>query len=134
MRYLIILFVMLFLIELECGNRSSSEIAEKQLPDSIKTGKFFFDLSLIQNRTHRVGSLWMNVTNYGSFMKMQPHLNGLDNIDFLDECTGKISPVAEMPGGSGMEYLWAASLWCGGYLDSVKIDINGAQCTVFEGH
>jgi len=84
---------------------------EKSVPDSVKNSKFFFDLSLIQNRTHRVGSLWMNVTNYGSFMKMQPHLNGIDNKDFLDECTGKISPVAEMPGGSGMEYLWAASLW-----------------------
>jgi hypothetical protein len=106
---------------------------EKSIPDSINNLKYSFNEHLIENRTHRSGDLWMNTTNTGSFMIMKPHLNGVGTKFFTDECSGKESPGAEMPGGSGMEYLWAASLWCGGYLEYKKVNLNGFECTEFKG-
>jgi len=132
MRKIITYFIILSFLPLFSRPLDLKDI-EKSIPDSVKNSKFFFNEYLIENRAHRAGDLWMNTTNFGSFMKMRPHLNGLDTKFFIDECTGKESSGAEMPGGSGMEYLWAASLWCGGYIEDQKEDVNGYECTSFTG-
>jgi hypothetical protein len=79
----------------------------------------------VENRVHRAGLFWMNVSNTGWF--------GDPTKEALDHCTGKPAPRAEMPGGSGIDYLYTASLWLGGYLDSVTVEVNGINSTIFQG-
>jgi len=38
-----------------------------------------------------------------------------------------------MPGGSGIDYLWVAALWFGGYLDSASVTVHDAPATIFQG-
>jgi hypothetical protein len=94
-----------------------------------------FNENLLEHRTHRAGFLKMSMTNFGSIVSFIPFFNGFTGIarNFSDECTGEISIAAEMPAGSGDQYIFAASLWAGGYLDSVKVSINGAEAIVFQG-
>lgn len=60
---------------------------------------------------HKVGKLWLMVTNFGQFGD-EP-----DNPYFAENCfpgvnkPGKFS--AQYPGGSGTEYLFTGALWCG---------------------
>ena len=75
-------------------------------------------------RVHRAGLLWMPVSNLGIYG---------NPFDINDPCTNKKAPMGEMPGGSGMHYIWAGSLWCGGYLDSVEVSVNRVTSKVFQG-
>jgi len=75
-------------------------------------------------RVHRAGLLWMTVSNsciYGN------------PFDVNDPCTNKLAPLGDMPGGSGMQYIWGGSLWCGGYLDSAEVNVNSVTSKVFRG-
>ena len=83
-----------------------------------------------ENRVHRAGIFWMNVTNCG--VLGNPGF-GSDNELFTDPCTGKIAANGDFPGGSKFEYLTFASFWCGGYLDSSTVNINGTIATIFQG-
>ncbi|MDY0017100.1 MAG: hypothetical protein RBS89_04615 [Candidatus Delongbacteria bacterium] len=74
-----------------------------------------------QNRVHRAGLLWMNISNCGWFGVWE---------ELNDPCTGKPAPRGEMPGGSGQEYLFNSSIWFGGYLNS-GTNLDGA--IIFEG-
>ena len=76
------------------------------------------------NRVHRAGVLWLNVTNYG-FMG--------NPLGFEDQCTGKVASGGEMPGDSGIDYLFLSGLQFGGYLDSAVIDIKGIPSKIFQG-
>ncbi|MBN1970879.1 MAG: hypothetical protein JXR48_17180 [Candidatus Delongbacteria bacterium] len=83
-----------------------------------------------ENRVHKAGLLWLNTTNYGIFGQSYiTSANGGDEPILIDKCTGLEAPSAEMPGGSGFEFLHTGSLWFGGYLDSITID----QGKVFQG-
>jgi hypothetical protein len=109
---------------------------DKSIPDSIKASKYF-NMNLIENRTHRIGSIKMNITNYGCITSFKPVLNGFTagpyRDYFLDECTGEQAIAMEMPAGSGEEYLWMAAIWCGGYLESDPVSVNGNECMTFIG-
>jgi len=87
---------------------------------------------MVQNRTHRVGALKMNMTNYGAISPMRPYYFSVGS-DFIDECTGNRALGAEMPAGSGIDYLLFAGLWFGGYLDSAHVTINQNNATLFQG-
>ena len=80
-----------------------------------------------ENRVHRAGMLWLNITNYGVI--------GHDFItnEMIDPCTGKFASSAEMPSGSGKEYLYSAALHFGGYIDSIDVNINGLDSKIFQG-
>lgn len=57
---------------------------------------------------HNVGELQMNITNFGVF-------GSYPNAGFaMSEM-----PSAQWPAGSGVEYLWAAGLWCGARVSGI---------------
>ena len=77
-----------------------------------------------ENRVHRAGLFWMNVTNNGYF----------GNPDSMrDPCTGKIAVSGELPGGTGTDFLFVGSLLFGGYLNSDTITVDTDQAHVFDG-
>jgi hypothetical protein len=109
---------------------------EKSIPDSVKNPKAVYR-PYPENRVHRAGDLYMNITNFGQigtnyFMHSS-----------VDPCTGNPASSAEMPGGSKIEYLYVASVLFGGYLESTDVMIGGIYSkqflgplvsTAFEGH
>lgn len=79
---------------------------------------------LLENRVHRTGLFWMNVTNSGYF----------GNPDYLlDPCTGSTAVSGELPGGSDTDFLFVGSLMFGGYLDSASVNVGGTDATLFQG-
>ena len=67
-----------------------------------------------ENRVHRAGLFWMNITNNGYF----------GNPDGLkDPCTGRVAVSGELPGGSDTDFLFVGSLLFGGYLDSASVNV-----------
>jgi len=88
-----------------------------------------FDKSLkqnvnYQNRVHRAGIFWMNITNFGMFG---------NSWGLTDPCTGREAVSGDMPGQSGIAYLSEGSLWFGGYLDSAQVSVNSTNATIFQG-
>lgn len=76
-----------------------------------------------ENRVHRAGLFWMNVTNNGYF----------GNPDGMkDPCLGRTAVSGELPGGSGTDFLFVGSLLFGGYLDDV-VDVGGVSANAFKG-
>ncbi|MCH7761400.1 T9SS type A sorting domain-containing protein [candidate division TA06 bacterium] len=65
-------------------------------------------------RTHRVGNLWLTITNWGFF--------GAGNGVY---CSG--APNAEFPAGSNMEYLFGAGLWIGAIVAGDTIVATGVE-------
>ena len=53
-----------------------------------------------ENRVHRAGNLWLNMTNCGYF----GNFIGSDE-PMLDPCTQKVAPSREMQGGTGTSYM-----------------------------
>ena len=86
----------------------------------LKADQIFYE-----NKMHRAGMLWLNITNSGYF--------GNPGWTMTDPCTQTIASSAEMPGGSDKEYLFWGALWAGGYLDSVTVKVNGVDAKVFQG-
>lgn len=79
---------------------------------------------ILENRVHRAGLFWLNITNSGYF----------GNPDLLqDPCTGTTAVSGELPGGSGTDFLFVGSLLFGGYLDSVQVNVGGTDAKVFQG-
>jgi len=136
MRNIITYFIILSSLPLISRPLFDFKGMEKSLPDSIKNSKYYNE-KLIENRTHRIGSLKMNISNYGCMTNWKPCLNGdiagISENYFLDECTGEKAVTMEMPAESGMEYLFISSLWCGGYLESSPANINGHEAVTFQG-
>ncbi len=64
----------------------------------------------MQNRVHRAGGVWMNMTNYGFFGNDN---RGDANAMADPEYPGVYAPQLEYPGGSGREYLFMGALWVG---------------------
>jgi len=64
------------------------------------------------NRSHRVGNVWMTITNYGFF-----GANFMDQWDELLEPDGSTAPSFEFPAGSGSNYLYAGAIWFGAVVD-----------------
>jgi len=79
----------------------------------------------VENRVHRAGLFWLNVSNTGWF--------GEPWTGAVDPCTGKTASGGELPGGSGIDYLWVAALWFGGYLESTSVMVNNFPSTLFQG-
>ena len=61
---------------------------------------------MLDQRVHKVGNMWLTVTNYGIF-------GNQSDASVRDPETGLSAPSCEYPGGSGMEYLFQGALWIG---------------------
>ena len=98
MKYKICFLILFFLINL--FSRSNPELINLniKIQDSIKSGteKRTYT-SYVENRVHRAGLFWLNVSNTGWF--------GEPWTGAVDPCTGKTAPGGELPGGSGIDYL-----------------------------
>ena len=68
------------------------------------------DSTLVSNRVHRIGNVWMNITNRGYFGNISSH----DEMHMEDpERPGTWAPQCEFPAGSGVQYLYQGGLWLG---------------------
>jgi hypothetical protein len=69
-----------------------------------------FCLPVLDNRVHRFGKMWFNMTNQGWYGNDdQSRAGALD-----DPCLpGVWAPQQEYPGGSGQQYLYQGSIWIG---------------------
>jgi hypothetical protein len=77
-------------------------------------------LPLLDNRVHRFGKMWINLTNEGWFGNDdQSRSAALD-----DPCLpGVWAPQTEYPAGSGQQYLYQGSVWIGALI----VDDNGVE-------
>jgi hypothetical protein len=57
-------------------------------------------------RVHKVGNIWLTVTNYGIF-------GNQNDASIRDPETGLSAPSCQYPGGSAIEYLFQGALWIG---------------------
>lgn len=83
-----------------------------------------------ENRVHRGGLIWMNMTNWGYFGNFS-----YDDSDAMDdpEFPGEWAPQCEYPGGSRVQYLFQGALWIGAeilqedgtYTDRVSVGTEG---------
>ena len=64
----------------------------------------------VQNRVHRVGNMWMNITNWGFFGNYSIW-GGLGMDD--PEYPGTWAPQCEYPANSNVQYLFQGALWLG---------------------
>jgi hypothetical protein len=84
-------------------------------------------LPFSENRVHRIGNLWLTVTNYGMI--------GSFDGDLRDHCTGEGAPALEFPGGSGTINLYVGALWIGavrGRDTLVSVGNDGWQYEIYE--
>jgi hypothetical protein len=84
----------------------SAPAGDRDRPDGIHV----VDGSYVMN----VGNLHMNITNHG-----------LIGSRYTQPTTFSEAPSGQWPGGSGVEYLWAAGLWVGGVLGSEQLVSTG---------
>ena len=68
------------------------------------------DSSMVSNRVHRIGNVWMNIANRGYFGNQAPG-NRMSMED--PEHPGTWAPQCEFPAGSGAQYLFQGALWLG---------------------
>nr|MDA3837561.1 hypothetical protein [Candidatus Delongbacteria bacterium] len=117
-----ILFFMLISISIYAQTSNKYDVMEKgadlQFAKNSKQDDFY------QNRVHRAGEFWMNITNFGVFGNA---------LSYTDPCTGKVAISGDMPGGEGIQYFYNGSLWFGGYLDSAVVNVNGTAASIFQG-
>jgi hypothetical protein len=66
-------------------------------------------LPWLDNRTHRFGTIWLTVNNWGWL----GNFNDYDVDAYTDAETQDWAPQCEVPGGSRTQYLFAAGLWVG---------------------
>jgi hypothetical protein len=81
----------------------------------------------LENRVHRVGNVWLTVTNYGMIGSFDGELK--------DQCTGLPAPALEFPGGSGTINLYVGALWIGAVKDGdtlVSVGNDGWQYSIYE--
>lgn len=92
---------------------SSASFAELESPRTpARKGPERLDLAAPNNlnRVHRVGNLWMNITNWGFFGNYSIW-GGLGMDD--PEYPGQWAPQCEYPAGSKTQYLFQGALWLG---------------------
>jgi len=80
--------------------------------EPLKRGPIRLDLANpnTQNRVHRVGNMWMNITNWGFFGNYSIW-GGLGMED--PEYPGTWAPQCEYPANSNIQYLFQGALWLG---------------------
>jgi hypothetical protein len=82
---------------------------------------------MLDQRVHKVGNMWLTVTNYGIF-------GNQGDASIRDPETGLSAPSCQYPGGSGLEYLFQGALWMGAIIgeDTVVSMGHDGWLSVFE--
>jgi hypothetical protein len=75
------------------------------------------DIPWLDNRTHRMGNVWLTVNNWGWL----GNFNDYDQDAYRDAEIDDWAPQCEVPGGGGVQYVFAAGLWVGALI----VDENG---------
>jgi hypothetical protein len=84
--------------------------ADYIIKEEIRKGERDTDiLPWLDNRTHRKSNTWLTVNNWG----WMGNYNDYDSDAYIDDETQDWAPQCEYPGGSDVQYLFAASLWVG---------------------
>jgi hypothetical protein len=130
MKKIITYLIILGIIQLCARSFDYKNNSEKQIPDSTAFEKNTRSsyIPYEENRVHRAGSLWLNITNCGYIGNISA-----EEEPTVDPCTGKPAVSCEMPSGSGNEYLFVGSLDLGGYLDSAVTNVKGTNSILFQG-
>lgn len=71
----------------------------------------------IQTCTHRANNMWLTVSNFATLGSM--------NQSYRDCETNMSAPSCEFPGGSQLDYLYAAGLWVGAIVSSDTLVTTG---------
>lgn len=109
--------VILALIILVCAHKTGS----KESPQFDKKREQLQRVIVLDGQfVHNVGKLQMNITNWGCFGSMPNSTYPMAE-----------SPSAQWPGGSGVEYLFAAGLWVGAMRNGVPVVSTGYPETEF---
>ncbi|HAQ61712.1 TPA: hypothetical protein DCR49_06905, partial [Candidatus Delongbacteria bacterium] len=126
LKFLLILFISIALSAQPFfkGSKQKSEFLPDMNSELSKESDSKVTKPYEEFRVHRAGLLWMTVSN--SCIYGNPYY-------INDPCTNKLAPLGDMPGASGMQYIWGGSLWCGGYLDSAEVNVNSVTSKIFRG-
>ena len=110
------------------GSDCQARLKEDATPASVwAAARVAAILPNTQNRSHRVGNVWMTITNYGFFGSQfrQSQLS-----EQTGPYEGQMAPSFEFPAGSGINYLFQGALWFGaivGYDTLVSVGADGWQ-------
>ncbi len=108
MKKLILLFLLL-------GISASTQAAFMEESTNGGRGPYFAKPAVLPNtmlRVHRVGKIWLSITNFGFFGSQDgayPDWDGISNP----------APGCVYPGGSNLNYLFQGALWIGATVDTV---------------
>jgi len=100
--FVFITIIMTITVQSESMKKENTAISAKILP-------------VQENRVHRAGQFWLNVTNNGYFG---------NPMEFDDPCTGLTAFTGNMPGGSNEQYLYCSGLVFGGYLEKQIVNVG----------
>lgn len=84
--------------------------AEANILDFETLARSAVTIPYTQNRSHRVGNVWMTITNWGI---LGSRFRGSQLIELEGPYAGYLAPSFEFPAGSGVNYLFWGALWFG---------------------
>lgn len=126
MRKIVTYLIILVIIQLWSKPFFNLKNSDRSIPVHVKIDTVNKSIKPYpENRVHRAGIFWLNMTNRGFF--------GNPGEEMTDPCTYKAAASGEMPGGTDMEFLYVAGLMFGGYLDSTNINIGQTSSKIFQG-
>jgi len=88
------------------GALANTEKGTSQTESLLRMNKPMVGKPMLDQRVHKVGNMWLTVTNYGIF-------GNQGDASVKDPETGLSAPSCQYPGGSGLEYLFQGALWMG---------------------
>ena len=88
------------------GALAATERGTSGSEPSLRLNKPEVGKPILDQRVHKVGNIWLTVTNYGIF-------GNQNDPSIKDPETGLPAPSCQYPAGSGMEYLFQGALWVG---------------------
>ncbi len=107
---IIFMAVVLSLILAVPGQARMDKDAEANIIDFETMGKSAVAIPFTQNRSHRVGNVWMTITNWGI---LGSQFRSGQLIEQEGPYAGFLAPSFEFPAGSGINYLFWGALWFG---------------------
>ncbi len=109
---LVVLFVAVGLVTImqSPGVTEMTKEGEASLIDFEKLAKSSVTIPYTQNRSHRVGNVWMTITNWGI---MGSQFRSSQLVEQEGPYAGFLAPSFEFPAGSGINYLFWGALWFG---------------------
>ncbi len=118
------------LVVVVCALWGVAALAAEQAPEGRRTLRERFEalnktavaVPNVLNRSHKVGNVWMTITNYGTF-----GANFMDQWDEMLEPDGTPAPSFEFPAGSGSNYLYAGALWFGSVVETDTLVTVGSD-------